>query len=210
MKGPKRGEHYDLYVVLDIFSRYVVAWCVTPTEPKELAKELIADAVLRHQVPPGQLTVHADRKSSVTSNPVTELLTFLGIGRSHSRPHVGNDNPCSESQFKTLKYCPTFPERFGSIQDAGRPASSSPPTTATSTVIRASAITRRRPCTTAPPPRFGPSGQRPSRSPTRPTPPGPATAAPSRRSFPPSPGPTSPSPQRRLRRRCRKKVSQIA
>jgi len=118
LKGPKRGEYYDCYVVLDIFSRYVVAWCVAPTESGELAKELIADAVARHQVPPGQLTIHADRGSSMTSNPVTELLTFLGIGRSHSRPHVSNDNPYSESQFKTLKYCPTFPERFGSIQDA--------------------------------------------------------------------------------------------
>jgi len=118
LKGPKRGEYYDLYVVLDIFSRYVVAWCVAPTESGELAKELIADAVLRHQVPPGQLTIHADRGSSMTSNPVAELLTFLGIGRSHSRPHVSNDNPYSESQFKTLKYCPMFPERFGCIEDA--------------------------------------------------------------------------------------------
>ncbi len=120
LKGPKRGEYYDLYVVLDIFSRYVVAWCVAPSESGELAKELIADAVARHQVPPGQLSVHADRGSSMTSNPVVELLAFLGIGRSHSRPHVSNDNPFSESQFKTLKYCPTFPERFGSIQDARR------------------------------------------------------------------------------------------
>lgn len=118
LKGPKRGVYYDLYVVLDIFSRYVVAWCVAPSESGELAKELIADAVARHNVPPGQLTIHADRGSSMTSNPVTELLTFLGIGRSHSRPHVSNDNPYSESQFKTLKYCPTFPERFGCIEDA--------------------------------------------------------------------------------------------
>jgi putative transposase len=118
LKGPKRGEYYDLYVVLDIFSRYVVAWCVAPSESGELAKELIADAVARHQVPPGQLTIHADRGSSMTSNPVTELLTFLGIGRSHSRPHVSNDNPYSEAQFKTLKYSPAFPERFGCIQDA--------------------------------------------------------------------------------------------
>jgi putative transposase len=118
LKGPKRGEYYDLYVVLDIFSRYVVAWCVAPSESGELAKELIADAVARHQVPPGQLTVHADRGSSMTSNPVVELLAFLGIGRTHSRPHVSNDNPYSESQFKTLKYCPAFPERFGCIQDA--------------------------------------------------------------------------------------------
>ncbi len=73
-------------MVLDIFSRCVVAWCVAPSEDGELAKELIADAVARHQVPPGQLTIHADRASSMTSNPVTELLTFLGVGRSHSRP----------------------------------------------------------------------------------------------------------------------------
>jgi len=118
LRGPQRGVYYDLYVVLDIFSRYVVAWCVAPSEDGELAKELIADAVARHRVPPGQLTVHADRGSSMTSNPVTELLTFLGIGRSHSRPHVSNDNPYSEAQFKTLKYCPAFPERFGCIEDA--------------------------------------------------------------------------------------------
>jgi len=118
LKGARRGEYYDLYVVLDIFSRYVVAWCVAPSGSGELAKELIADAVARHQVPPGQLTVHADRGSSMTSNPVVELLAFLGIGRTHSRPHVSNDNPYSESQFKTLKYCPAFPDRFGSIEDA--------------------------------------------------------------------------------------------
>jgi putative transposase len=118
LRGPKKGEYYDLYVVLDIFSRYVVAWCVASSESGELAKELIADAVARHQVPPGQLTVHADRGSSMTSNPVVELLAFLGIGRTHSRPHVSNDNPYSEAQFKTLKYCPAFPERFGCIPDA--------------------------------------------------------------------------------------------
>jgi putative transposase len=118
LKGPQRGVYYDLYVVIDIFSRYVVAWCVAPSESGELAKELIADAVARHNIAPGQLTIHADRGSSMTSNPVTELLTFLGVGRSHSRPHVSNDNPYSEAQFKTLKYCPAFPERFGCIEDA--------------------------------------------------------------------------------------------
>ena len=118
LKGPKRGEHYDLYVVLDIFSRYATAWCVAPFESGQLAAELIEDAVVRHQVQPGQLSVHADRGSSITSNPVTSLYAFLGINRSHSRPHVSNDNPYSESQFKTLKYSPTFPERFGSIHDA--------------------------------------------------------------------------------------------
>jgi putative transposase len=118
LKGRKRGEYYDLYVVLDIFSRYVVAWCVAPSESGELARELIADAVAAHNVPPGQLTVHADRGSSMTSNPVVELYGFLGISRSHSRPHVSNDNCYSEAQFKTLKYCPAFPERFGCIEDA--------------------------------------------------------------------------------------------
>jgi putative transposase len=118
LKGPRRGEYYDLYAVLDIFSRYVVAWCVAPSESGQLARELIADAVARQQVPPGQLTIHADRGSSMTSSPVAELLAFLGIGHSHSRPHVSNDNPFSESQFKTLKYCPAFPSRFGCIQDA--------------------------------------------------------------------------------------------
>jgi putative transposase len=117
LRGPKRGEYFDCYVVLDIFSRYVVAWCVAP-ESGELAKELIADAVARHRVPPGQLTIHADRGSSMTSNPVIELYTFLGIKRSHSRPHVSNDNPYSEAGFKTMKYCPAFPGNFGSIEDA--------------------------------------------------------------------------------------------
>jgi putative transposase len=118
LKGPTKGDWYDLYVVLDIFSRYVVAWCVAPAESGELAKELIADALVRHGVEPGTLTIHADRGSSMTSNPVVELLSFLGIGRTHSRPHVSNDNPYSEAAFKTLKYCPAFPERFGSIEDA--------------------------------------------------------------------------------------------
>jgi putative transposase len=118
LKGQKRGEYYDCYVVLDIFSRYVVAWCVAPSESSELAKELIADAVARHNIGPGQLTIHADRGSSMTSNPVVELYSFLGIKRSHSRPHVSNDNCYSEAGFKTMKYCPAFPERFGCIEDA--------------------------------------------------------------------------------------------
>jgi len=118
LRGPQRGLYYDLYVVIDIFSRDVVAWCVAPSEDGELAKELIADAVARHRVPPGQLTIHADRGSSMTSNPVTELLEFLGIGRSHSRPHVSNDTPYSESQFTTLTSCPAFPDRVGPIEDA--------------------------------------------------------------------------------------------
>lgn len=88
LKGPVKGVWYDLYVVLDILSRYVVAWCVAPAEPGELAKALIEDAVARHKVPPGQLSVHADRRSAMTSVPVVRLYKFLGISRSHSRPHV--------------------------------------------------------------------------------------------------------------------------
>lgn len=118
LKGPKKGEYFDLYVILDIFSRYVVGWCVMPHESAEVAKGLIEGAVAAQGVERGRLTVHADRGSSMTSNQVAELLAFLGVGRSHSRPHVSNDNPFSEAQFKTLKYCPAFPERFGSIADA--------------------------------------------------------------------------------------------
>ncbi len=118
LKGPTRGVYYQLYVVLDIFSRYVVAWRLAPNESGELAQEMIAEAVARHEVPKGQLSVHADRGTSMTSKPVSDLLTRLGVDRSHSRPHVSDDNPYSEAQFKTLKYCPAFPERFGSIEDA--------------------------------------------------------------------------------------------
>jgi hypothetical protein len=91
LRGPAKGVWYDLYVVLDIFSRYVVAWCVAPSESGEVAKELIADAVARQGVGRGRLTVHADRGSSMTSQPVAELLSFLGIARTHSRPHTSND-----------------------------------------------------------------------------------------------------------------------
>ena len=118
LKGPTRGVYYQLYVVLDIFSRSVVAWRLAPNESGELAQEMIAEAVARHEVPQGQLSVHADRGTSMTSKPVSDLLTRLGVDRSHSRPHVSDDNPYSEAQFKTLKYCPAFPERFGSIEDA--------------------------------------------------------------------------------------------
>lgn len=118
LKSFNRGEYFKLYVVLDIFSRYVVAWCVARHESSELAKELIAGAVAEQGVEPGTLGIHADRGSSMTSGTVAELLSFLGISRTHSRPHLSNDNPYSEAAFKTLKYCPAFPEGFGSIEDA--------------------------------------------------------------------------------------------
>jgi len=211
LKGPKRGEYYDCYVILDIFSRYVVAWLVAPSESGELAKALIEDAVTAQGVKPGELTIHADRGSSMTSNPVTALYELLGIGRSHSRPHVSNDNPYSESQFKTMRYCPAFPERFGRSKTPAGSARTSPPTTTTTTATPGSATTRRPRCAAAPPPRCASSGARPSPPPTRATLLASATATPSRRSCRASPGSTSPSNKKtNLDRRRRRTVSQGA
>jgi putative transposase len=105
-------------VILDVFSRFVVGWMVAPRESAELAKRLIAASVERERVAAGELTLHADRGSSMTSKPVAFLLSDLGVTKTHSRPHVSNDNPFSESQFKTLKYRPDFPTRFGSLVHA--------------------------------------------------------------------------------------------
>jgi putative transposase len=116
LPGPDRGSFFDLYVILDIYSRYAPGWLVAPGESAELAEAFIADTIARVGVAPG--IVHADRGSSMTSKPVAQLLVDLGIVRSHSRPHVSDDNPYSEAQFKTLKYCPAFPQRFGSVHDA--------------------------------------------------------------------------------------------
>jgi putative transposase len=116
LPGPARHEFYELYAVIDIFSRYVPGWLVAPAESAELAEAFIAETIARNGVAPRSL--HADRGSSMTSKPVAQLLLDLGVARSHSRPHVSNDNPYSEANFKTLKYFPEFPERFGSIQDA--------------------------------------------------------------------------------------------
>jgi putative transposase len=118
LRGPDKGVWYDCYVIIDIFSRYVVDWMVAPTETAELAQAFIAEAVRTQGVRPDQLSIHADRGTSMTSKPVAALLADLGVARSHSRPHVSNDNPYSEAAFKTLKYCPAFPARFGSIEDA--------------------------------------------------------------------------------------------
>lgn len=118
LKGPVRWSVYHLYVILDIFSRYVVGWMVALREAAELAEQLIADTLAKQQIPPGTLTLHADRGTSMRSKPVAALLIDLEVARTHSRPHVSDDNPYSESQFKTLKYRPEFPERFGSLEDA--------------------------------------------------------------------------------------------
>jgi putative transposase len=107
-----------MYTILDVFSRYVVGWMIAPRESAELAKRLIKDSILKQEVLPEQLTIHSDRGPSMKSKPVALLLADLGVTKSHSRPYVSDDNPFSESQFKTLKYRPGFPDRFGSIQDA--------------------------------------------------------------------------------------------
>ncbi len=118
LKGPAKWTYFYLYVIIDIFSRYVVGWMVAHRESAALAKRLIADSCEKQQITREQLTLHADRGSSMKSKLVAHLLSDLGVTKTHSRPHVSNDNPYSEAQFKTMKYSPAFPERFGSIQDA--------------------------------------------------------------------------------------------
>ena len=116
--GPTKWTYYYLYNILDVFSRYSVGWMIAERESAALAEELIAATCVRQDIQPGQLTIHADRGSSMTSKPVALLMADLGVTKTHSRPHTSNDNPFSESQFKTLKYRPDYPDRFGSQQDA--------------------------------------------------------------------------------------------
>nr|WP_231848468.1 IS3 family transposase [Gloeobacter violaceus] len=126
LKGPQKAQHYHLYVLLDVYSRCVVGWLVAAQESAELAEQLIAQSSTREGIARDQLTIHSERGAAMTSRTVAVLLSDLGITKSHSRPHVSNDNPYSESQFKTMKYqgrCPNdpqpqFPERFGSLEDA--------------------------------------------------------------------------------------------
>jgi len=118
LKGPVKWTYYYLYVIMDIFSRYVVGWMVAQGERGALAKRLIEDTCEKQDIGPDQLIIHSDRGPSMTSKPVALLLSDLGVTKSLNRPHVSNDNPYSEAQFKTLKYCPQFPGRFGCIQDA--------------------------------------------------------------------------------------------
>ena len=113
-----KWSYFYLYVILDIFSRYVVGWMVATRESATLAERLIEETCEKQGIEPDQLTIHADRGSSMKSKPVALLLADLGITKTHSRPHTSNDNPYSESQFKTLKYRPEFPNRFGAIEDA--------------------------------------------------------------------------------------------
>jgi putative transposase len=118
LAGPGKGSRFHLYVILDIFSRYVVGWLLAERECAHLAERLIRESCAKQNVQPEQLTIHSDRGPSMKSQTVAQLLAALGIIKSQSRPHVSNDNPFSESQFKTLKYRPEFPEHFASYDEA--------------------------------------------------------------------------------------------
>jgi putative transposase len=118
LRGPVKWTYFHLYVLLDIYSRYVVGWLLAHREAVGLAKRLIADSCAKQNIEAGQLSIHADRGATMTSKGLTQLMADLGVDKSHSRPHVSNDNPFSESQFKTLKYRPGYPNRFGSFEDA--------------------------------------------------------------------------------------------
>jgi putative transposase len=116
--GPAKWSYFYLYVIIDIFSRRIVAWCIADAESATLFKPLFDDAIVKHNVAPGQLTLHADRGGPMKAKATALLLADLGVTKSHSRPYTSNDNPFSESHFKTLKYQPQFPQRFGCIEDA--------------------------------------------------------------------------------------------
>lgn len=116
--GPAKWTYFYLYVILDIYSRYAVGWMVASRENADLAQRLIRETVQKQEISENQLIIHSDRGPAMKSHGVAQLLASLGVTKSHSRPHVSNDNPFSESQFKTLKYRPDFPGRFGHQEDA--------------------------------------------------------------------------------------------
>ena len=118
LKGPTTWSWYQWYVMLDVCSRYVVGWMLAPNESGVLAEDFIAKCCVREHIGRDQLTIHADRGPAMTAKPVAHLRSDLGITKLHSRPHVSNDTPYSEAHFKTLKYRPDFPTRFGSLEDA--------------------------------------------------------------------------------------------
>ena len=118
LKGPVPYLYYSLYVILDLFSRYVVGWMVAVKESAHLAERLIEQTCAKQRIQPQQLTIHADRGAPMRSKLVALLFSDLGIAASHSRPRVSNDNPFSEAQFRTFKYRPEFPKRFGALEHA--------------------------------------------------------------------------------------------
>ncbi|MBL7499868.1 transposase family protein [Frankia sp. CNm7] len=169
LKGPAKGIWYKLYVILDIYSRYVTGWLVAAAEDAVVAKDFLADAIRRNGTPP--VAIHADRGGAMISKPVSELLVDLGVTRSHSRPRTSNDNPYSEAQFKTLKYSFDFPDRFGCLGPTpGLSARGSSPPTTTTTDTPGSGSTPRPRSTSAPPTRSRPTARPPSTAPRQRTP----------------------------------------
>jgi putative transposase len=118
LRGPAKWVYFYLYVILDVFSRYVVGWMVAEHESEALARQLIEETCAKEGIASGELTLHADRGAAMTAISVAQLLADLGVEPSHSRPHVSDDNPYSEAQFKTMKYAPAFPDRFGGLDHA--------------------------------------------------------------------------------------------
>jgi putative transposase len=164
--GPQKWTYFYLYVILDVFSRYVVGWMVAHEESAALARKLIEETCRRQGISPDQLTLHADRGSSMTSKSVALLLADLGVTKTHSRPHVSNDNPFSESAFKTLKYRPGFPERFVHIEHARHHCGPSSTGTTASIATDRSASAPRTTCTTASQPRRSNAAARSSTPPS--------------------------------------------
>lgn len=152
LHGPAKWTYYYLYSIIDIFSRYTVGWMVATREAAPLAERLLAETITKQGVDRGQLSIHADNGSSMASKPVAFLLADLGVTRSHSRPHVSNDNPYSEAQFKTLKYRPEFPTSSARSRTPARSAPSSTAGTTPNTAIPGSRCTPRSTSTTAAPP----------------------------------------------------------
>ena len=118
LHGPAKWSYFYLYVIIDIYSRYVVGWLIAERESATLAEQLLADTIVKQRIDRNRLTIHADNGSSMASKPVAFLLADLGVTKTHSRPHTSNDNPYSEAQFRTLKYRPDFPQTFGCLADA--------------------------------------------------------------------------------------------
>uniref|UniRef100_A0AAU1ULL0 IS3 family transposase n=1 Tax=Streptomyces sp. NBC_00119 TaxID=2975659 RepID=A0AAU1ULL0_9ACTN len=118
LKGPVKGVYYCLYTIIDIFSRYTVGWMIAAHENKDLAERFLSETITKYGIEPGQLTIHSGRGSPMIAQNVAQMMAGLGVTKSHSRPKTSNDNPYSESQYKTLKYRHDFPERFGSLEDA--------------------------------------------------------------------------------------------
>ena len=118
LRTDSKWTYHYLYVIIDVYSRYVVGWMVAPKENALLAEQFIAETCYKEGIVRDQLTIHADRGSAMKSKTVSQLMADLGVTKTHSRPHVSNDNPFSESQFKTLKYHSTYPKKFGSLEDA--------------------------------------------------------------------------------------------